>query len=247
MGGDPVSRWKRRTRAIDRESIRNGFDGYVAMQSEPSLAPFGSPIQNAESDLDFSVTTASGNMLMELVEFAPLQAHGPTFAEAPSSLHPREKAALALERIHQKSDHHGARDRFLVVYTTEHGFWLDPMTIELLRRELTNNPPKFERVYYVSPHSLDDASVSEIYPGKPHHIIGDHSDEQLDQMRVQLPHPTSMIVGRTADWTQMIGVNGRPVMARFRSNISGISMPRRSSPPAIQRGLFAKMGPKKIR
>jgi hypothetical protein len=207
----------------------NAFDGYVAMESEPSFAPFGEPTQNPENDIDFKVLTADGEKLMELAEFAPLEAHGPKFDDAPKSLHPRDKAALALKLVKSKSDHQGGENRFLVIYTTEQGFWLDPFTIERLRRLLTATPPKFDRVYYLKPHTLDQASVSEIYPGKPHHIIGDHTDEQLDQMGVDLPHPTELKIGRTAEWKQEIGINGKPVTARFKMNISGFeSLKRRS-------------------
>lgn len=206
-----------------------GFANWVAMQSEPSLAPFGTPVQNPENDLDFKVSTADGEKLMELAEFAPLDIHGPRFENAPPSLQPREKAELALKLIRSKSDHQGGSDRFLVLYATEHGFWLDPFTIERLRRSLTRSPPRFDRVYYVSVHDLESASVSEIYPGMPHHIIGERTDEQLDQMGVYMPHPSEMQVVRTAEWTQVIGVNRMPVTARFTLNVSGLERLKRSS------------------
>lgn len=206
-----------------------GFDQYVAMQSEPSLAPFGSPKQNEESDLDFTVMTTQGERLMELAEFAPLATHGPNFANAPTSLDPSDKAAHGFDLIQGKSAHQGGANRFLVLYVTEHGFWLDPFAIERLRRLLAKRPPEFDRVYYVSPHDLESASVSEIYPGKPHHIFGDHTDEQLDQIRVHLPHPTEMVVGRTVEWTGVVHWGGKPVPARMKIDISGIETLKRSS------------------
>lgn len=170
-----------------------GFERWVATESEPSLGPFGTPSQNDENDLDFTVTTAAGDMLMELAEFAPLKQHGPTFESAPASLDPKEKAKLATALVHKKSKHQGGADRFLVLYVTEHGFWLDPFAIEKMRQLLAANPPAFERVYYVSVHSLTDASVSEIYPGKPHHLFGELTDEQFDEMQVSMPHPTEWV------------------------------------------------------
>lgn len=204
-----------------------GFDGYVAMQSEPSLAPFGAPVQNVENDIDFKVTTAAGEKLMELVEFAPLDSHGPKFSDAPKALRPNEKSGLAVKLIEDKSDHQGGENRFLVVYTTEQGFWLDPITIERVRRLLAKSQPNFDRVYYVKPHSLEQASVSELYPGKPHHWFGERTDDQLDRMSVDLPHPTEMILERTSEWSGVIGVNGRPVPARYRVRISGIETLKR--------------------
>ena len=189
------------------------FDQWVAGQSEPSLAPFGKPAQNEENDLDFTVDTALGAMRMELAEFAPLKEHGPRFADAPPSLQPPEKAALALELVGMKSDHQGGEGRFLVIYNTEHGFWLDPLTIEGMRRALKETPPRFKRIYYVSIHDLGNGSVSEICPGAPHHMFG---EADLDAMRVlAMPHPTEFRVLRTVSWTGMIMVRGRPCPVNY--------------------------------
>lgn len=165
------------------------FDGWVASESEPSFKPFDEPEQNAENDLDFTIGTSRGEKLMELVEFAPLGTHGPQFTNAPLSVGPKEKAQLACEAVQKKSDHQGGDNRFLLIYATEHGFWLDPVTIERMRRILKADPPKFDRVYYISMHDLESASVSEIFPGVPHHHFGSLTDEQMDATRVRLPHP----------------------------------------------------------
>lgn len=164
----------------------DAFGNWVATESDPSLKPFSDLIQSPENDLDFSVTASRGPMSMELAEFAPLQEHGPKFDDSPGSIDPIEKATLALSLVRKKSDHQGGNLRFLVVYATEHGFWLDPITIERMRRELAGNPPKFERVYWISIHGQNSASVSEIYPGTPHHTFG---KMDLDSIRVITPHP----------------------------------------------------------
>lgn len=210
-----------RERLIARLFVQS-FDHYVAMESEPSLAPFEEPQQNDENDLDFTVATVQGIKLMELAEFAPLQTHGPTFATAPNSLTPGEKAQLALDLVQAKSAHQGGTDRFLVLYATEHGFWLDPITIERMRRRLVQDPPRFDRVYYVSVHDLESASVTEIFPGKAHHIFGDRSDEELDGMRIMIPHPTEMIVGRTFEGIGGVEYNGNRAPARIRLEYTGI-------------------------
>jgi hypothetical protein len=175
----------------------NAFDQWVANESEPSLKPFGAPQQNPENDLDFTVETSLGTKSMELVEFAPLAVHGPRFADAPRSVHPKDKAALAFEAVCRKSEHQGGDHRFLVTYATEHAFWLDPITIERLRRLLNRKAPKFDRVYYISVHDLGSASVWEIFPGRAHHTFGGWSDEQMDRIRVHLPHPVEMAKGVT--------------------------------------------------
>jgi hypothetical protein len=186
----------------------NAFDGWVATQSDPSLAPFGQAIQNQEADIDFTVSTALGEMAMELAEFAPLQSHGPRFEDAPTQLRSKAKAELAVDLIRMKSDHQGGASRFLVVYVTEQGFWLDPGTIERMRRMLADDPPKFDRVYYISLHGLQDAPVSEIFPGVPHHTFG-HMD--LDALNVYAPHPTEMIAHTSVTGTMGASVGGQRV------------------------------------
>jgi hypothetical protein len=171
----------------------NAFEGWVANESAPSLKPFNALQQNPENDLDFTVETSLGSKSMELVEFAPLAIHGPRFVDAPRSVHPKDKAALAFDAICRKSEHQGGDNRFLVTYATEHAFWLDAITIERLRRLLNRKAPKFDRVYYISVHDLGSASVSEIFPGQAHHTFGDFSDEQMDRIGVYLPHPAEMV------------------------------------------------------
>lgn len=171
-----------------------GFQQWVATESQPSLKPFGAPVQNDENDLDFTVPTSLGNMLMELAEFAPLAEHGPKFDSAPASVPPKEKAALATALVEKKSAHQGGANRFLVLYVTEQGFWLDPFTIEWMRRSLAAKPPAFERVYYVSIHSITDASVSEIYPGQLNHNCVELTDEQLATMNILLPHAVELVL-----------------------------------------------------
>lgn len=170
------------------------FERWVRGQSKPSFAPFGRINQNLENDLDFTVETAEGRKYMELAEFAPLREHGPKFDDAPLSLDPQEKAGLALELIQKKSAHQGGADRFLLIYTTEQGFWLDPITIERMRRELAQHAPRFDRVFYTSLHDQDSASTSEVFPGTSDHLFG---ELDLDHVNVFLPHPMQMMASRT--------------------------------------------------
>lgn len=203
------------------------FDHYVAMQSEPSFAPFGQPIQNDENHLDFTVATSQGQKLMELAEFAPLHAYGPKFENAPKELHPKSKADLAFDLIAAKSAHQGGKDRFLVIYVTEQGFWLDPISVERIRRKAHTSPPNFDRVYYLSPHDLTSASATEIWPGTPHHWFGEYTDEQLDQMGVQMPHPLDMEVVREITGTMPVRSGGQIITANLTINLSNFGPIRR--------------------
>lgn len=188
----------------------SGFDNWVATESEPTLRPLGKPLKNKENDLDFSIATGLGDMLMELAEFAPLNVHGRKFEFAPKSLPSRSKAELATALVERKSARQGGANRFLVLYVTEHGFWLDPFAIEWMRRFLSSKAPHFDRVYYVSVHGLTQASVSEIYPGQPHHACVGKTDEELDAFRIITPHPMECIVGASGERTIVVdlGVTG---------------------------------------
>jgi hypothetical protein len=204
-----------------------GFEEWVATESKPSLRPFGAPRQNEENDLDFTVSTGLGDMLMELAEFAPLDEHGPKFESAPKSLAPKEKAELAASLVQKKSIHQGGADRFLILYVTEQGFWLDPFAIEWMRRFLESAPPKFDRVYYISIHTITEASVSEIYPGQPHHWCAGKTDEQLDGMRISTPHPTEIIVNPTFEGAVSVLFGRQRISARFKLKFKSVGHPIR--------------------
>ena len=184
---------KARREQLVADLFVKSFESWVASESEPSLRPFGAPVQNQENDLDFTVSTGIGEVLMELAEFAPLAEYGRRFEAAPPAIPPQEKARLVAALVARKSAHQGGAGRILLLYVTEQGFWLDPCTIECMRRTLAADPPRFDRVFYLSLHGLTEASASEIYPGTPHHHFGRLSDAQLAAARVQTPHPTHIV------------------------------------------------------
>jgi hypothetical protein len=165
----------------------------IMYESQPPYGPFTPPLQNQENDLDVTITTAQGQKLMELVEFAPLQKYGPEFKDAPRQLDQDSKSDCLLELIRNKSLRQGGPNRWLLVYVTEQAFFVDPITIEITRRALAQQPPQFERVYYVSPHDSATGSVFEIFPGTPHDWFSDFSDERLRQNRAIFFHPAEMI------------------------------------------------------
>jgi hypothetical protein len=179
----------------------------IKEESDPSLRPFSSLTQNEENDLDFGVLTAEGPKLLELAEFAPLKEFGPRFGNAPHTLDQSRKFDLALELISKKSSHQGGPGRILVIYTTEHGFELDGMTMELLRRECTKSPPRFDRIYNLVPVA-QFASVSEIYPSKPHFALGSWTDDELRGAAVMHSHPAVMTVIHGPGFVQAVGKEG---------------------------------------
>jgi len=173
--------------------VRGANERIQSESAGDKYTPFGVAQPNKENDLDFTIATAVGTKLMELAEFAPLQEFGRGFENAPRSLNPGVKCDSALGLVKDKSDHQGGKDRLLLLYHTEYGFFLDPMAIELMRRVLSEDHPRFERVYYVSPFMANVGVVTEIYPGTPHHIYRSWSDEQLRGGVLSMPHPMEML------------------------------------------------------
>lgn len=173
----------------------------IRRESEPSLKPFSNLKQNPENDLDFSVQTASGQKLMELAEFAPLQSFGPTFSLAPTQLPTGQKVYSVLELIRAKSVHQGGENRLLLLYATEHGFELEEVTIELVRRALANDPPKFDKVYFTQLFNLDLATATEVFPGVQHERFGDLTDEALTSLPIVNTHPADQVSYRAWDTT----------------------------------------------
>lgn len=125
-------------------------------------------------------------MQIELAEFAPLSDLRPRFADVRRTLHPREKAKHAKALIGRKSAHKSGTRRLVVIYIMEHGFWPDPNTVERMRRAFQEPPPRIDRVHWSSNHRLTEASISEIYPGKPHHLV---ANAHLDAGRIFIPYP----------------------------------------------------------
>jgi hypothetical protein len=155
---------------------------------QPRYPPFSDLVPNEENDLDFVITTSRDVKRMDVAEFAPLDKHGPEFKDAPRQLDQTTKSDLLLELVRRKSAHQGGSNRVLVIYVTEQGFWVDPVTMEITRRALDRERPRFERVYFISPHDSTTGTVSEIFPGKPHHVFGKLKEDEL-RHRADFPHP----------------------------------------------------------
>jgi hypothetical protein len=162
-------------------------------ESNPKYRPFVKLCKNHEDDLDFTVDTAQGQKKLELAEFAPLNKYGPKFVNVLPTILSGDKAKVAIEAIRRKSQHQGGSGRVLLLYSTEHTFKLDPGAVELMRRALIANPPRFERVYYVSPHDEMDGTAWEIYPGAEAPMFVGFSDQQIGYGNQEFPHPADTV------------------------------------------------------
>ncbi|QGM46671.1 hypothetical protein [Methylocystis heyeri] len=141
---------------------------------------------NPENDLDFTVDTGLGKKLLELAEFAPLDKFKTSYDRAPPYLTMSQFCDFYLELINKKSNHQGGRDRLLLTYKTHSAFFVSLPVIEVVRRQLSLSQPKFERVYFLSPHDETDASTWEVFPGRPHAMFEKISTEDMLKMQIEV-------------------------------------------------------------
>lgn len=162
--------------------IADLFVGNVA-RFDAEIGPLTNLVQNPEDDLDFTVQTGLGPKLLELAEFAPLSDLGVRYDNAPRQFSKVPELATLYHRlIMNKSAHQGGPDRWLLTYKTHDAFFVPPLVQELERRMLEANPPRFERVYFLSPHDATGATVFTIYPGRPHSFFTEMSNDRLAAM-----------------------------------------------------------------
>ncbi|MFZ1988536.1 MAG: hypothetical protein WAW96_02080 [Alphaproteobacteria bacterium] len=151
-----------------------------------SLSPFSGLKQNAEDDLDFSIETSEGRKWLELAEFAPLNEINASYASAPKQLSMAEYAKLYYQLIARKSRHQGGVNRLLLTYATHGSFFVSPPVQELVRRWLCREHPRFDRVYFLSPHCETTGTTFEVFPGRPHSMFKDMSDLQLSNLNLKV-------------------------------------------------------------
>lgn len=120
-----------------------------------------------ENSIDFYVTTGLGGRWLELCEFAPLVEFGGSYDNVPQNWDARRMSELVLALIARKAEKKYGNDTLLLIYKTHRTLFVPPPIIRAVRRELNGCAPSFESIYYISPHSSEEMSVWEIWPGDP--------------------------------------------------------------------------------
>jgi hypothetical protein len=77
--------------------------------------------------------------------------------------------------------------------------------------------------------NLNSASVTEIFPGRRHHIFGGETNGGIDQHNVTIPHLTELTLRQTAESSYSVGINERLVTAKFKYDVSGLRSIKRGS------------------
>lgn len=154
---------------------------------QDDLKPFSNLKMNRQNDVDFLIDTSLGTIELELTEFAPLRQLGITkHIDAPSDYSVGDMTDMAMELILKKSNHYGTTKKILVIYKTQSEFLITYPVIDLLRRRLSPSSINFLKIYFLSPHGNTGASVSLVYPAKPHGFYEHLSDESLAANRLSI-------------------------------------------------------------
>lgn len=128
----------------------------------------GPPEQNAEDDLDFTINTNHGRLYLELTE---VHLRGLS-EELPTGQYAYESYAVAervWKQIHVKSERYQGATRqpiILLLYVTHWQFCLSDHVFRQLAYRMTQSPPVFFTVFYMS--FLEAAAVETVplYPVK---------------------------------------------------------------------------------
>jgi hypothetical protein len=159
-----------------------------------SVCPVSVLRQNEEADLDFIISTAHGRRELELAEVAPLnefqgkrmgaprQTENNPYANVPKQLTVGKLSEIVCNLIDQKSEHQGGQNRLLLLYVTHAPLFIPTPTQELVRRTLERNAPRFERIYFISPHDQTSGTIFKLFPAPPHEWFANLSDQQLAEM-----------------------------------------------------------------
>ena len=125
------------------------------------------PIQNAENDFDFTLTTESGGEYLELMEVAALEYVAGSYEAAPASYNHGQFADYVYAKLMAKAKkYRSAQQRpvHLLLYTTDWRFRLGDNALALLAHWCLRREHCFKTILYFIPDDATHGEVKEIYP-----------------------------------------------------------------------------------
>jgi len=127
----------------------------------------GDPIQNLESDYDFTLKTVSGTEYLELMEVAPLEGVGGSYQKAPGSYNHGELADFIYEKLIAKSTKYHARALppiHLLLYTTDFRFVVTKNVLFLVGYLCQQTKHSFKTIIYFVPYDATHGEAKKLYP-----------------------------------------------------------------------------------
>lgn len=127
----------------------------------------GEPIQNPESDYDFTLQTVSGTEYLELMEVAPLEGVVGSYQNAPGSYNHGELADFIYDKLIAKSTKY--RTRFLqpihlLLYTTDWRFRVSGNVLFLVGYRCQQTKHNFKTIIYFAPDDATHGEAKILYP-----------------------------------------------------------------------------------
>ncbi len=175
-----------------KEEIEN-FIAHLFMQSsqriENDIFPISHIQQNLEYDLDFTIVSKKGNLLLELAEFAPLELFSNNYNAVPEDYATGPVAQFYRKLVEKKSSHQGGKGRILVTYNTHDAFSLCEVTTELACRWFKEKHPNFDYVFHLSPHHPFGSTTTTLFPSELNEQLINYSTERLLNARTLLLKP----------------------------------------------------------
>ena len=130
----------------------------------------GDPIQNPESDYDFTLKTVSGTEYLELMEVAPLEGVGGSYQNAPGSYNHGELADFIYDKLMAKSTKYHARPLppiHLLLYTTDFRFVVTKNVRFLVGYLCQQTKHSFKTIIYFVPQDATQGDAKRLYPLSP--------------------------------------------------------------------------------
>jgi hypothetical protein len=128
------------------------------------------PIQNPESDYDFTLQTVSGTEYLELMEVAPLEGVGGSYQKAPGSYNHGELADFIYDKLIAKSTKYRARPLpriHLLLYTTDWRFLVSYNVLRLVGYCCQQTEHSFKTIIYFAPQDATQGDAKILYPLPP--------------------------------------------------------------------------------
>jgi hypothetical protein len=148
---------------------------FLAAEQGVLLAPLLDVRPNPECGFDFTDFAATIPTYVELMEIAPLEGTGGSYATAPGSYRTYEFADFILGKIIKKSTRYGTtpkRRLILLTYVTDWRFILSGTALALVQYWTLVRPHVFSEIYAFKPVSRNEGIPHRIYPTPRAHWRG---------------------------------------------------------------------------
>lgn len=159
----------------------------------------GNPVQNPESDFDFTLPTVAGTEYLDLMEIAPLDTVAGSYADAPGSYNHGEMADFICEKVLGKSRKYRAKPQppiHLLLYSTDWRFRVGDGVLIIVAHCLARGDHGFKTVLYFVPDDETHGQAKRVYPLPPE-TFKSFDEQAARHRRTLIGNPLQMQVEST--------------------------------------------------